>query len=888
MAELGTITIDGLEVTTTNTDPVSVGVSKAIGSLVLYSDGTSTGFFQKTGSLNTDWRKMSLNPVGGFVSGRIPYGSSGDLIVTATTLFWDSTNSRLGISTEAPDGKIHARQTVSADPILVLQQPSSPTGNIIAIRDNLNTDVFNITANGYIRFPNGVVGNPTYSFFSETNTGHYLSAAGVLSAAVGGVLRLSISATDIASTVVFTSPDGSVSVPGYRFASSANTGLYSSGAGIINFATTGSERFRIDTSGIATILGGVFRLGSATYFEISTAAPAANRIYSITDVGANANFILSQGAQTLSGVKTFNSGVPITATTNQLVLGTTNTITITAPAPAASRVYTIPDVLTAASFIMSQGVQTLAGVKTFSSGVLVTATTNQFVLGTTNTVTISSTAPAASRVYTIPDVLAAADFIMSQGSQTLSGIKTFSSGIPVTATTNQLVLGTTNTVTITSPAPAASRVYTIPDVLASASFVMSEGNQTLNGTKTFSALPIFSTLTQNNVPFGGASGQISQSANFTWNNGTNRLSATNGTLFSSNGFIMGADLSLIPVVGGQSVMTAYWGIQLVGNKQGAIEYTPTNVGIPEIASVIIPNQQDAGIGLLIRATAAQSADIFDIQDAGGNSWVSVSNAGLLIADNAMRLGTTTNATNGNLRFNGLGVEFYRDTWRSLEFPKMEFDDFHWTAVGTTQPFAWVSTTANGGTAAFNTTVLNNSLGVANIATGTTNNTTGVSALQSSNGTSTISLTGLPLTMEWRVRLATLSTAGVNYVLRVGLQDSAAAGDPTNGVYFSYNHGVNSGQWQGITRNASTSTTVNSSIAVVAGTWYRLRAEVVLTPSLAVNFYISTGGDYTFIGSSSTNITTNSLRLVAKINKQTTTTATSSTANIDYVMISMER
>lgn len=55
----------------------------------------------------------------------------------------------------------------------------------------------------------------------------------------------------------------------------------------------------------------------------------------------------------------------------------------------------------------------------------------------------------------------------------------------IPAVTNQIVLGTTNTVTLTSPAPAASRVYTIPDVLANAFFVMTEGTQTINGAKTF-------------------------------------------------------------------------------------------------------------------------------------------------------------------------------------------------------------------------------------------------------------------------------------------------------------------------------------------------------------------------------------------------------------------
>lgn len=61
----------------------------------------------------------------------------------------------------------------------------------------------------------------------------------------------------------------------------------------------------------------------------------------------------------------------------------------------------------------------------------VSATSNQLRLGdiSANDVIISSTAPAADSVYTIPDVGTTANFIMSAGTQTINGIKTFGSGI---------------------------------------------------------------------------------------------------------------------------------------------------------------------------------------------------------------------------------------------------------------------------------------------------------------------------------------------------------------------------------------------------------------------------------------------------------------------------
>ncbi len=76
--------------------------------------------------------------------------------------------------------------------------------------------------------------------------------------------------------------------------------------------------------------------------------------------------------------------------------------------------------------LVHRGTQTITGAKTFSSAITITPVTNQLVLGVTNTTTISATAPAASRTYTMPDAGGAADFVLTAGNQTLGGTKTFS------------------------------------------------------------------------------------------------------------------------------------------------------------------------------------------------------------------------------------------------------------------------------------------------------------------------------------------------------------------------------------------------------------------------------------------------------------------------------
>lgn len=76
--------------------------------------------------------------------------------------------------------------------------------------------------------------------------------------------------------------------------------------------------------------------------------------------------------------------------------------------------------------VTTDTVQTITAAKTFSSALTITPTTNQLILGTTNTTTISATAPSASRVYTIPDAGGNADFVLTAGAQTIGGAKTFS------------------------------------------------------------------------------------------------------------------------------------------------------------------------------------------------------------------------------------------------------------------------------------------------------------------------------------------------------------------------------------------------------------------------------------------------------------------------------
>lgn len=115
----------------------------------------------------------------------------------------------------------------------------------------------------------------------------------------------------------------------------------------------------------------------------------------------------------------------------------------------------------------------------------------------------------------------------------------------------------------------------------------------------------------------------------------------NGTLRSNKYLIgTGPDLSLLPVVGGQSVVSSWWGLQLIGNRQNNVDYTPTNYGLSDDFSVIVPNQQASKIGFVIRGATAQTGNLMQWQDSGGIVLGSIDSNG--------RIGIGTNAPSAYL------------------------------------------------------------------------------------------------------------------------------------------------------------------------------------------------------------------------------------------------
>lgn len=99
----------------------------------------------------------------------------------------------------------------------------------------------------------------------------------------------------------------------------------------------------------------------------------------------------NSAASTWDAVSTIGA-FTTTLTSNQIIMGTTRTVTITAPTPGTtSRIWTIPDITSAGTFAALEGTQTFSGAKTFSAAVAITASSgNTLVINTTDFVVDST------------------------------------------------------------------------------------------------------------------------------------------------------------------------------------------------------------------------------------------------------------------------------------------------------------------------------------------------------------------------------------------------------------------------------------------------------------------------------------------------------------------
>lgn len=166
--------------------------------------------------------------------------------------------------------------------------------------------------------------------------------------------------------------------------------------------------------------------GTTPIITLAHTTPSVSRIYTLPDAGADSNFVMTEGAQTINGAKTFAS-----ITANTFTVDTNFTSSLVSSAPRIT--FDVDDYLSynRTSNQMSFVISGTSGLLVTSTGAVTSvlqaaAPSNQIILrqGAT-TQTINASPPAAARITTIPDAGANSSFILSEGTQTINGTKTF-------------------------------------------------------------------------------------------------------------------------------------------------------------------------------------------------------------------------------------------------------------------------------------------------------------------------------------------------------------------------------------------------------------------------------------------------------------------------------
>lgn len=195
------------------------------------------------------------------------------------------------------------------------------------------------------------------------------------------------------------------------------------------------------TGGGSVSLGGTVTLSLITPVTIldggtGTTSLTANGVISVNGTGTSlASNTLTSGQLLIGSTGASPSAATITGTTHQVIV-TNGAGSITLSTPQNIDITSTP---------------------TFASETL-SSTTNQLVLGTTNTTTINSVAPAASRIYTIPDAGGNDTFTMNAATQTLTN--KIITGTTNTVRATQLGTTTTDVVVSSSSAPTSGQVLT--------------------------------------------------------------------------------------------------------------------------------------------------------------------------------------------------------------------------------------------------------------------------------------------------------------------------------------------------------------------------------------------------------------------------------------------
>jgi hypothetical protein len=271
---------------------------------------------------------------------------------------------------------------------------------------NTNTTVLAATP---LDTPNTIVKRDGTGSFAATN----ITLTAVIYQGQGGQLKLTATTLPGNQTLVWptTTPQ-------------ANQALFYSGNNQLSWVTT--------------LTGGIESLNGNTAPAQFLTTTTAGTVVGFTQSGNNTNLLTIPYAGNLIGT----GGVGLISGFDYQNFQ--NTFTTVLNASSAD----LPNTL-----VLRDGSGNFAASQITVHNILATNATNQLTLGSGPTITLNAVTPAANRIDTIPDVGTNSTFVMTDGAQTINGLKTFNNTVKMAAQ-NQIDFydaTTTNFVGIQAP-----------------------------------------------------------------------------------------------------------------------------------------------------------------------------------------------------------------------------------------------------------------------------------------------------------------------------------------------------------------------------------------------------------------------------------------------------
>ena len=305
----------------------------------------------------------------------------------------------------------------TASAALVINTPAAGSQNAIAVQQNGN-NTLTIDENGNL----STAGN-----ISTSNAGT-ITSNGLLTASNGFTLT--------SGALNLTGTSGSLALSGLN-ASSINTGT--------NNLTITSNNFNTTATGINSTAIGATIPSTASFTTLAANSTVTLSSFNAAGVVTNAsNGVLSTVAQL--GVTEGGTGVNASSASNgELLIGNGTGFSLAGITGTANQV-NVTNGSGTITLSLPQDIATTSS-PTFAS-LTATNTTNQLVLGTTNTTTISSLAPLSSVIATIPALAASDTFVFANQAQTLNNKTIGSSGLTFSGATPDITTGTNENLTV--------------------------------------------------------------------------------------------------------------------------------------------------------------------------------------------------------------------------------------------------------------------------------------------------------------------------------------------------------------------------------------------------------------------------------------------------------